>query len=257
MSKLTRRRIKDQHAEQWQIFADDIRIGSIGMRPGVPTHVDQWQGNIAPYPASQRGIRDCGTAHSMHLPFDDSDEVHLIENVFDSDQKKQIIQKLTDAMVSVEGENMRNVTLGKAFGGHKRRVGRWRSAINDRSGQGACREQEGRLRARERRASSKTDCSGGLAKEQGRIGGELESVQIIIDGELGPHCSNCAGVGARLLYPACERVTEGGHRKDQDVRVRLHRRLGRPGDCLIKLSEPHMGHCPATEHAKQKRIERA
>lgn len=62
MSKLTRRRIKDQHAEQWLIFADDIRIGSIGMRSGVPTHVDQWQWNIAPYPASQRGIRDCGTA---------------------------------------------------------------------------------------------------------------------------------------------------------------------------------------------------
>jgi 4-oxalocrotonate tautomerase len=37
-------------------------------------------------------------------------EVHLIENVFDSTQKKQIIEKLTDAMVSIEGENMRGVT---------------------------------------------------------------------------------------------------------------------------------------------------
>jgi hypothetical protein len=36
-------------------------------------------------------------------------EVHLIENVFDSTQKKQI----TDAMVSIEGENMRNVTWVK------------------------------------------------------------------------------------------------------------------------------------------------
>ena len=40
-------------------------------------------------------------------------EVHLIENVFDSTQKKQIIEKLTDAMVSVEGENMRGVTWVK------------------------------------------------------------------------------------------------------------------------------------------------
>src|SRR6185437_1294292 len=40
-------------------------------------------------------------------------EVHLIENVFDSAQKKQIIEKLTDAMVSVEGENMRGVTWVK------------------------------------------------------------------------------------------------------------------------------------------------
>ena len=37
-------------------------------------------------------------------------EVHLIENVFDHAQKKQIIEKLTDAMVGIEGENMRGVT---------------------------------------------------------------------------------------------------------------------------------------------------
>ena len=40
-------------------------------------------------------------------------EVHLIENVFDLEQKRQIIQKLTDAMVSIEGENMRGVTWVK------------------------------------------------------------------------------------------------------------------------------------------------
>jgi 4-oxalocrotonate tautomerase len=40
-------------------------------------------------------------------------EVHLIENVFYLAQKRQIIQKLTDAMVSVEGENMRGVTWVK------------------------------------------------------------------------------------------------------------------------------------------------
>jgi 4-oxalocrotonate tautomerase len=40
-------------------------------------------------------------------------EVHLIENVFDPAQKKEIMEKLTDAMVSVEGENMRGVTMVK------------------------------------------------------------------------------------------------------------------------------------------------
>ena len=40
-------------------------------------------------------------------------EVHLIEDVFDTAQKKQIIEKLTDAMVSIEGENMRSVTWVK------------------------------------------------------------------------------------------------------------------------------------------------
>ncbi len=36
--------------------------------------------------------------------------VKLIEGVFTTDQKHQIIERLTDAMVSVEGENMRPVT---------------------------------------------------------------------------------------------------------------------------------------------------
>jgi 4-oxalocrotonate tautomerase len=36
--------------------------------------------------------------------------VKVIEGVFSSDQKQEIIERLTDAMVSVEGENMRQVT---------------------------------------------------------------------------------------------------------------------------------------------------
>lgn len=37
-------------------------------------------------------------------------EVKLIEGVFTSDQKRQIVEGLTDAMVVIEGENMRGVT---------------------------------------------------------------------------------------------------------------------------------------------------
>ncbi len=36
--------------------------------------------------------------------------VKVIEGVFTSEQKTQIVERLTDAMVSVEGENMRGVT---------------------------------------------------------------------------------------------------------------------------------------------------
>ena len=36
-------------------------------------------------------------------------EIHLIENVFNPEQKLQTIEKLTDATVSIEGENMRGV----------------------------------------------------------------------------------------------------------------------------------------------------
>ena len=37
-------------------------------------------------------------------------QVKLIEGVFTDGQKHEIVRKLTDAMVSIEGENMRPVT---------------------------------------------------------------------------------------------------------------------------------------------------
>jgi 4-oxalocrotonate tautomerase len=37
-------------------------------------------------------------------------QVRVIKDVFSKEQKGQIISKLTDAMVSIEGENMRSVT---------------------------------------------------------------------------------------------------------------------------------------------------
>ena len=37
-------------------------------------------------------------------------EVKVIENVFTPAQKAQMVKKLTDAMVEIEGENLRSVT---------------------------------------------------------------------------------------------------------------------------------------------------
>ncbi len=37
-------------------------------------------------------------------------QVKVIENVFTSEQKQEIVRRLTDAMVEIEGENMRAVT---------------------------------------------------------------------------------------------------------------------------------------------------
>ena len=36
--------------------------------------------------------------------------VKIIEGVFSDSQKQEIVKKLTDAMVTIEGENMRQVT---------------------------------------------------------------------------------------------------------------------------------------------------
>jgi len=37
-------------------------------------------------------------------------DIHLIEGVFDKSQKQEMIRKVTDAMVAIEGEAMRGVT---------------------------------------------------------------------------------------------------------------------------------------------------
>jgi len=37
-------------------------------------------------------------------------QVKIIEGVFSSEQKQEIVKRLTDAMVSIEGEHMRGVT---------------------------------------------------------------------------------------------------------------------------------------------------
>ncbi|HYS84703.1 MAG TPA: tautomerase family protein [Bradyrhizobium sp.] len=44
-------------------------------------------------------------------------EIHLIENVFNPEQKLQIIEKLTDAIVSIEGENIRSVKISEVTSG--------------------------------------------------------------------------------------------------------------------------------------------
>jgi 4-oxalocrotonate tautomerase len=54
-----------------------------------------------------RGIGSTTTVKERHMPLIN---VKVIEGVFTSEQKTQIAERLTDAMVSVEGENMRGVT---------------------------------------------------------------------------------------------------------------------------------------------------
>jgi hypothetical protein len=51
---LTRRRESDRHQETWQIYYDDVHIGTIGERAGVPHDVDQWKWMVGFYPVSHR-----------------------------------------------------------------------------------------------------------------------------------------------------------------------------------------------------------
>jgi 4-oxalocrotonate tautomerase len=69
-------------------------------------------------PTSRFGQPVFGASDSMRARFQREKEepmplinVRLIEGVFSPEQKKQMQEKLTDAMVSIEGESMRPVTM--------------------------------------------------------------------------------------------------------------------------------------------------
>jgi 4-oxalocrotonate tautomerase len=49
-------------------------------------------------------------------------DIQLIEGVFDKDQKQEMIRKVTDAMVAIEGEAMRGVTWVRV---HEIASGEW------------------------------------------------------------------------------------------------------------------------------------
>ena len=65
MPALTRRRDPDANQETWLIHYDDIRVGNIAMRTGVPIDKDQWGWSVGFYPASDRGLRASGTAKTF------------------------------------------------------------------------------------------------------------------------------------------------------------------------------------------------
>jgi hypothetical protein len=67
MPALTRRRDPAAHDETWLIHYDDVHVGTIRMRTGVPTNVDQWGWAIGSYPTSHRGLRASGTAKSFDM----------------------------------------------------------------------------------------------------------------------------------------------------------------------------------------------
>src|SRR4051794_3901305 len=62
MPALTRRLADDPHRVFWLVYLDDVHVGTISQRAGVPKHADQWSWRIAFYPVCNRCIREEGTA---------------------------------------------------------------------------------------------------------------------------------------------------------------------------------------------------
>ena len=64
MPALTRRRFPER-PDCWHVYYDDVQVGEIAGRPGVPVHVDQWGWQCGFYPLDHRGRSFGGTAASF------------------------------------------------------------------------------------------------------------------------------------------------------------------------------------------------
>src|SRR6476659_9388872 len=61
----------------------------------------------APTARAPQDRAHCQTSPGGHIPLV---QVKVLEGVFSNDKKRQIVEGVTEAMVAVEGENMRGVT---------------------------------------------------------------------------------------------------------------------------------------------------
>lgn len=62
MLALSRRRNKKCDLESWLIYFGDVRVGTIGLRSGVPSNVDQWGWSCGFHPGTEPGDFRQGSA---------------------------------------------------------------------------------------------------------------------------------------------------------------------------------------------------
>lgn len=62
---LTRRRSTDAREECWQIYYDDVRVGTIALRTGIPPGRPPWGWNCGFYPGSEPGEYRSGIAETF------------------------------------------------------------------------------------------------------------------------------------------------------------------------------------------------
>ena len=100
------------------MFGADVRGSADARPPGRVNHA------APPHPSQQGG----------HMPLI---QVKVIEGVFTTPQKQEILERLTESMVEIEGENLRQATLVRPRRGQERRLGHRRLRPHHRRRQGA------------------------------------------------------------------------------------------------------------------------
>ena len=71
MPSLTRRRSDNLHQVTWHVYFEDVHVGTIGERAGVPFDVDQWQWSCGFYPGLHPGQHKAGAAAEVFRLFPD------------------------------------------------------------------------------------------------------------------------------------------------------------------------------------------
>lgn len=61
MTALTRRPSDDPHRQGWHVYCEDVRVGWIGERAGVPKTVPKWGWSCGFYPGLEPGQHQQGT----------------------------------------------------------------------------------------------------------------------------------------------------------------------------------------------------
>ncbi len=65
MPALTRRRDPDRREERWDVFYGDVRVGSIGLRAGVPADREPWDWACGFWPGADPQEHKGGIAWSF------------------------------------------------------------------------------------------------------------------------------------------------------------------------------------------------
>ena len=67
MPSLTRRRSDNPHHETWHVYYEDVHVGTIGRRAGVPVYAPQWQWSCGFYPGMEPGQHRTGIGETFEI----------------------------------------------------------------------------------------------------------------------------------------------------------------------------------------------
>lgn len=132
MTGLTRRRDTEAVREKWNIFYGDVKVGSIGLRAGVPNHAEQWEWRCGFYPGCDPGQQTSGSAMSIEearaafeaewqllLPTLTEADFQAFRDQRDWIQRKQAMWARGEKLPSQQPSSLMRCPCGATFDSHR------------------------------------------------------------------------------------------------------------------------------------------